>query len=168
MQVQRLVEPSAEMVTVTTVKPGDVYKRLVEPSYGTGDSSIQLGVVTDVMHNGTDAAITSIEFGIDFRDVKPQIKVFGTRNAPQIFAAQPDEITLHLEELRSTIAQQIESAEKKLSETRAIEQMVNVKLAGLPELSSPATKPYTEVQAIEAADEAQRVADEGDEPVEAI
>ncbi len=106
LTTRHLVEASATVVTVTNLKRGDVYKRLVESS-ASGDSKLQIGIVSDVLHNGEAAAISALEYVSDYAGVRTEPKVFKTEDAPLIFAA-------HAEEVRGIIGDMIGDQQRKI------------------------------------------------------
>lgn len=109
MQTKTLVEASADIITITSLKAGDVYKRL-EKSYS--GYSVNFGVVTSVLHNGTDAAILAIEWKGSFREITAESKVFGTDDDIKIFAAEPAEVREHLDEVQRAGEQAIRKAQQ--------------------------------------------------------
>ena len=115
MQTKTLVEASADIITITSLKAGDVYKRL-EKSYS--GYSVNYGVVTSVLHNGTDAAILAIEWKGSFREITAESKVFGTDDDIKVFAAEPAEVREHLDEVKRAGEQAIRKAQKDEEEAR--------------------------------------------------
>jgi hypothetical protein len=97
MKVDQVIRASAEVVRIVALKPNDVYKRIGK-SYG-GEAKLVFGIVTDVMSNGDDAAITAIEYELEYGNVKPTIKVFDSVGDVAIFAAEPAEVRQHMEDL---------------------------------------------------------------------
>jgi hypothetical protein len=87
MQTQTLVRASADIVTVHTLRPGDVYKRLTKNWQGQYDAAF--GIVQTVDHNGSEAMISSLEVS----STKVEHVVFGTDTDLQIFASTPEEIS---------------------------------------------------------------------------
>ena len=83
MRTATLVQASAEIVTIVTLRPGDVYKRLVETPYSAEKWTAYYGVVQTVDHNGDDAMVTAIELV----DGAAKTKTFGTDTDVKLFAA---------------------------------------------------------------------------------
>lgn len=138
MQTKTLVEASADIITITSLKSGDVYKRL-EKSYS--GYSVLYGVVTSVLHNGTDAAVLSIEWKSKFEGVESEAKVFGTEDDLKIFAASPDEVAEHLEDIKRAGERAIREAEKKKQKAEeALERATEAyEIAARDGLTSPAS-----------------------------
>lgn len=134
MDTTQLVRASAEVVTITSFKPGDVYKR-VETDYS-GATSLRFGVVQDVMNNGSDAAFTAIEYRPEWNSVVVDLKVYdGTRPAA-LYAATPEEVQHHLSELLEVSQRRVNEATDALTKAteardRVLEVMRRVDGSGL-------------------------------------
>lgn len=122
MQTSTLIQASADVVRIVSLKTGDVYKRLNDrTSYGTSvEPTLRFGVVTDVLNNGADAAITAIEFDATYNDAKPEVKVFRTGTDVALFAATPDEVIAHLDQVTAAARRAVEEADKELGKKRAV------------------------------------------------
>lgn len=114
--------PEAEVVQITALRRGDVYKRLVK-NYS-DNYTVHYGIVTDVMFNGEDAAITSIEFSRSYNAVTPTLSTFGTDSELKIFGATPEEVHQHLAELHETAQRAVEAKQKELDAAYAVRQQV--------------------------------------------
>lgn len=110
MRTATLVQATADVVTVLSLKAGDVYKRLEKQSYSE-QYVIRFGVVQDVIHNGEDAVITAMEFEASYSGVEPKFKVFGTDSDLKLFAAQPDEVRQHFDEIIEASLKSVDKAE---------------------------------------------------------
>ena len=119
MRTATLVQATADVVTVVSLKTGDVYKRLEKNTYGE-QYVVKFGVVQDVMHNGEDAVITSLEFTASYSGVEPAFKVFGTDSDLKLFAAQPEEIRSHFEEITEATRKAVLKAEDELTKQREL------------------------------------------------
>lgn len=127
MRTATLVQAAADVITIVSLKAGDVYKRL-EKNYS-NVYEIKFGVVQDVMHNGEDAVITAMEFDSSYSGVEPKFKVFGTDAELKLFAAQPDEVRAHFEEIVEASEKAVDTAEKELAKKREIASRVNTLVA---------------------------------------
>ncbi len=115
MDTKHLVQASATAITITTLREGDVYKRLEKDYSG---YKINFGIVTSVLFNGTDAAITAVEYASAYSDgYKIESKVFGGDVELLIFHATKEEIESHLADLKRSAESAVRKAEKEL-ETR--------------------------------------------------
>lgn len=139
MQTTTLVQATAQIVTITSLKAGDVYKRLQENSYGEKYTML-FGVVQDVMHNGEDAVISAIEFESDYSGTEAKLKTFGTSADLKLFATTPDEVRVHFASLEENANRAVETAARELSKKQDILYRVqNIARSGDVELTAPAT-----------------------------
>jgi hypothetical protein len=125
VQTQQLIEASAEIITITRLKAGDVYKRLFDGGYGTNRlTELRYGVVTEVLNNGEDGAIVAIEMNPGYNAVTVEQKVYESGANVALFAATPEEIYAHQNEIeKAAIAKQV-AAQKALDEATATVQQV--------------------------------------------
>lgn len=123
MRTSTLVQGNADIITIVSLRAGDVYKRLEKPTYGE-KYELRFGVVRDVMHNGEDSAITALEFTADYTGVAPALKVFGTDSDLRLFAAEPEEIRSHFAEMVKAAEDAAAKASEELDRKRAILEQV--------------------------------------------
>lgn len=152
MRASTLVQATADVVTILSLRRGDVYKRLEESSYGAEKWSLQFGVVTDVMHNGEDAVISALEFPQDWSGAPtPKLKTYGTGADLKLFAAQPEEVREHFRDLlegsRREVAKARDAWEKAAQIDGQIQATIgsfstdlelSAALTGVPALEAPA------------------------------
>jgi len=141
MQTKTLVQATANIVTITNLAEGDVYKRLHKNNYET-DYKLYLGVVTGIMHNGEEAAITAIEFEENYSSVRVQLQVFAGDSEVALYHATPDEITSHMNTLRETSQKEIDRKEKELADAIGVRSRIDtiIDMAGAGQLKAAATK----------------------------
>lgn len=140
MQVQQLIQASANVITITALTPGDVYKRVTE-GYS-GDATIQFGVVQSVMNNGTDAAVTALEYSPDYQQgVVAKTAVFTGSKPQAIFPATPAEISVHLADLTKQAERVLKEKEKALAEAIKAHEAVTALATRIAaaELTEPST-----------------------------
>lgn len=138
MQVQQMIRNSAEVLTITTLSPGNVYKRVEETSYTSGPV-LRYGVVQSVMNNGEDSAVTALEYAADYNGTTAQVRVFTGSVPVAIFPATPEEVTQHLEELRSSAQKALARAEDEVTAKKASLDAVERMAATVGELTAPDT-----------------------------
>jgi hypothetical protein len=117
MNTATLVQATADIITVVSLKTGDVYKRLVENTYGE-KYTVQIGVVRDVMHNGEDAVITALEFAQTYGTAEAKLQTFGTGTDLRLFAADPEEVRAHFAEVIDKAQRAVRAAEEELAKKR--------------------------------------------------
>jgi len=104
-----LVRASAEVVTILTLRKGDVYRRLYKPAYA--PERMVYGVVQSIDHNGTNAAITALEFG---PDTAPERAVFGTTMELNLFATTVEEAQQAFRSIEEKAEASIKSKQREL------------------------------------------------------
>jgi hypothetical protein len=111
VKINTVIRPSADVIQITEVTVGAVYKRLDTPSYG--EPRLLFGVVTDILHNGEDAALVAIEFVPPTYggSIEPTIRTFKGDSEVAIYPAQPEEFSL-------AMRQAIEKQESVIAEAR--------------------------------------------------
>lgn len=142
MQTHQLVRGAAEVLTITTLRVNDVYKRVEESSYA-GEPTLRYGIVTDVMDNGPDAAVVAVEYrpaeygGTMVVDTK----IITGGRALAIFPAQPEEVAQHMAALVESAQRSEESAreayEKATAQVERVRAVRDRVLAN--ELAAPST-----------------------------
>jgi hypothetical protein len=112
MQTQTLVQASADVISITHLSKGDVYKRL-EKEFN-NNYKMMFGVVMDVMHNGEDAAISALEFQDSYPEVKAEQKTFGTDSDLKIFSTNPEEVQAHVDDLKDSARRNVKERREQL------------------------------------------------------
>jgi hypothetical protein len=140
MHVKQLIEASAEVVTITRLRKGDVYKRVHSP-YASSDPKLQFGIVTDVMHNGTDAAITAVEYQVLYAGVEVEVRVFTADTEPALFPATVEEIREHFASIQEALDRKVDAAARELDKAERVREAgINVlDAAERGQLSAPQT-----------------------------
>ena len=138
MHVRNLIEASANVVTITTLKRGDGYKRII-PATQFGEAKLQFGVVTSVMNNGSEGAISAVEYAHDFSGVVVSVKAFDATADVALFAATVDEVMEHIAEIRQAVDHKVTETAQKAAEARDMAARTAQVLDGLIELSEPQT-----------------------------
>lgn len=115
METKQLIQASAEVVTITSFKAGDVYKRIDTSGYA--DPTLRFGIVQSVMNNGSDSAFTALEMRADYNaGVTVETKVFDGSKPAALFAAEPAELSTHLEEIRKSVEAKQATARRALED----------------------------------------------------
>jgi len=137
MEITNLVRPAAaEVITITTLRPGDVYSRLEKQSYSETWYMI-LGVVQTIHHNGTDAAFTAFEVNSQTMAVKHA--VYGTSASLSLFTATPDEIRSVLRQARESAVSDYDSAKRALDKAQDMVSLVDSVIMGANDITAPET-----------------------------
>jgi hypothetical protein len=121
MKVQEIVrEGSAEITRIVEVRPGDVYKRFDKPSYG--ENRIVYGQVLDVLNDGTDVVVETIEFahGSWGQTIEPRMCAYGSNSEVAIFPTREEEWRDALGSAAEIAHRNVETAARDLERKKEI------------------------------------------------
>lgn len=137
MEITNLVRPAAaEIITITSLRPGDVYSRLQKESYSDRWYMI-IGVVQTVHHNGTDAAFTAFEVNQQTRAI--ELKAYGTGADLALFPATPEEAHAVLGDARDQALSEYEDAKRKLDKAKGMVTLVDSVIMSAGEITQAPT-----------------------------
>lgn len=136
MQIDQIVRPAAaEIITITTLRAGDVYKRLQKEPYGER-WQVFLGIVQTVMHNGTDCAFTAFEVNGITNEVKHV--GYGTGADLALFPATVEEAHSILAAARDEAVRNFEQRERELLKARDLLALTDSVIARANDITAPA------------------------------
>ena len=135
MQVQQIVQASAEVITIARLSPGDVYKR-VETDYS-GNATLRYGIVQSVMNNGSDAAVSAVEFKPEYGGVTVTEKIITAGSEAALFPATPVEVEAHFVDLTDALTKDVEAKQNALRESLRKQALVEAVIADHPALTAP-------------------------------
>lgn len=117
MQTKQIVQASANVIRVTKIRPGDIYKRFDESSYS---SSTFYGIVKNVHNDGENAVIEALEFKKSYSDLEINYKIF-TNNTKDlaIFPATLEEMQMEVDGIEDKKLREIEKKEKEIKQLEA-------------------------------------------------
>lgn len=121
MKMSTVIRPSAEVIQISEVTVGAVYKRLDTPSYG--DPRLLFGVVTDILHNGEAAALVAIEFvppQYGGSSVEPTIRTFQGDTEVAMYPASPEEFSLAMQQAITKQEQAVAEVRKTLASKQGV------------------------------------------------
>lgn len=139
MEVRNLIKANAQVVQVTEINVGDVYKRLVVPSYG--DSKIVFGRVTDILNTGEESTVVAMEFepSIYNKGAEVAIKVFNGASEIVLFPATVEEYRESLEDCIARQQKAIAEMQKEIdSKDDLLRKMQDTRHATLSVVTSKA------------------------------
>jgi hypothetical protein len=89
MQTKNIVQASANVVRITNLSQGDIYKRFDDSSYS---KSTYFGIVKAIYNDGEKTYVESVEYKKSYRDLEASIYVMRGDNDVSIFPATIEEI----------------------------------------------------------------------------
>ena len=90
MQISTIAKAEGQIIRVVGLAEGDVYKRLVKKSYG-DDVEVRFGIVTGVLTDGEQLAVTGLEIDASYSAVAFQSVAFNGSTEVAILPATPEE-----------------------------------------------------------------------------
>ena len=111
MQTKQAIQTSANVIRITSVSAGDVYKRFDE-SY---DDRTYFGVIKAVHNDGEKTIIEATEYCYRYSSLDVSHKVIRGEKDYILFPSTPEELNLQLDTARASKVREIEEAENKIA-----------------------------------------------------
>jgi hypothetical protein len=116
MEIKQAIQSSANVIRVTSVSPGDVYKRFDE-AYA---DRVYFGIIKNVHNDGDNTIIESIEYRYSYGSMDVEYKVLRGTNNYILFPASPEELDMELSGCISRKKREIEEYEEKINKDKKI------------------------------------------------
>ncbi len=127
MQTKNIIQSSANIIRITQLHKGDVYKRIEESSYG--DPTVKYGVVMDILNQGDKGFIEALEYTKSYSTIDASLKIFGGDKDIAIFPTTIEEVKNHLnsavESIRKSIEDKRQALEKEIKMLGEVETFVS-------------------------------------------
>lgn len=121
MITKQAIQSSANVVRITSVVAGDVYKRFADSDY---DDKVYYGLVKAVHNDGEKTIIEAVEYCYKYGDISVDFKVIGGTKDVTIFPSTPEELNLELDKARKAQVKKIEDAKDQIEKsTRLIAEI---------------------------------------------
>ena len=125
-RIKTIVRPEVEVINITSLEVGSVYKRVVKKSYS-DDVELVLGRVTDILSSTESTVMTAIEFDSAYSTVDPKIRVFSGDSDLLLHPATDEEVGMLVGELYDKALTAIEKAESDLiTKKKVAEQLKSI------------------------------------------
>jgi len=112
MQTQNLIQTTANVIQITNLKIGDVFKVIDADGYG--GPTVKYGVVNDLMNDGEKTYIEVVEYEKSYGSVDAKIKLYTGTKDISLFPATVEEVKEHFDSVLASIGKDIEKDEKAL------------------------------------------------------
>lgn len=114
MNVQQAIQTSANVIRITNISAGDVYKRF-DDSY---DERVYYGVVQSVHNDGTNAIIEALEYRYQYGSLNVEIKVLSGDKDYKLFPSSPEELNTELDDVVARKQRDIETKEAEIAKMK--------------------------------------------------
>ena len=125
MNTKNIIQSSVNVIRITNLKAGDVYKKIEDSNYS--NDSVKYGIVKAVLNNGEKTFIEAIEYKKSYSSIDAQMCIIKGDQDVAIFPTTIDEIKDELggvsEKLRKEVVdleKQIEGKKKCIAETELL------------------------------------------------
>jgi hypothetical protein len=115
MKTQQLVQAQANVIRVTNISAGDVYKRFENEGY---DKGTFYGIVKNVYNDGEKTIIEAAEYKYEYGTITPKYKTISGTDDVVLFPASPDEMNLEFESAKQTLERSIDKSLKDIDEAK--------------------------------------------------
>lgn len=134
MQTQQIIQASANVIRITKLVKGNIYKRFED-----GSDRTYYGIVTDVLNDGINSIITATEYRKSWRDIEVEMKVIKGNKDVVLFPATIDELQMEFDSVIESKLKSIEEHEKAIVLDRKLIEVTRKLLSGelQKELSTP-------------------------------
>lgn len=116
MQTKQIIQTSANVIRITNIKSGDVYK-IFDKDYS---DRVYFGIVRSVHNDGTSTVIEAVEYLKRWSDLEISYKIIHGEKDYVLFPATPDELNQEIEGAKVKIEKEIEEGEKKIEEQKKL------------------------------------------------
>lgn len=141
MKTVQAIQSSANVVRITSISAGDVYKRFDDSN----DDRAYIGIVQAVHNDGEHTIIEALEYSNHYYSLDVNYKIMRGKNDYILFPATPEDLNLELDKARVRKVNEIKEAKEKIEKNEKIisdidgllsgETMKNLKAASYSEMN---------------------------------
>ena len=114
MLTKQAIQSTANVIRITSVSAGDVYKRFEDSDW---DNKVYFGVVKAVHNDGEKTIIEAVEYCYKYSDISVDYRIIGGTKDVTIFPSTPEELNLELEKARKAQIKKIEDAKEQIEKS---------------------------------------------------
>lgn len=142
MQTKSIIQASANVIRITKLSKGNIYKRFDDSDY------TYYGIVTDVLNDGVNAIITATEYRKSWSSMDVSQKVIKGEKDYVLFPSTLDEIQNEFQSVVDSKKKDIETYEKNIKDAQKVIEQTEKLISGemQKELSSPEFKELSQVE----------------------
>lgn len=139
MKIQNLVQVQADVVRITTLQEGSIYRRITEKSSYDKSATVKYGIVTGIVSDGETTALTAVELPEGWGDAPTPITFSGDSEVV-ILPCDTPEFLERAELARSRQLREITTAESELLRKRHVLSVLESVVSGATQLVSTTTR----------------------------
>lgn len=126
METRQAIQASAQVVRITEVKAGDVYKRF-DKDY---DDRVYFGIVKAIHNDGENTIIEATEYNYRYSSLSVDYKVIRGKNDYILFPCTPEELNLELDRAKKEEERKIESAQETIEKSTRLLKDIDGLISG--------------------------------------
>jgi len=126
MEIKQAIQASANVVRITAISAGDVYKRF-DKNY---TDRIYYGIVQSVHNDGESAIIQAIEYRYEYGSLDISVKILNSSDDYLIFPATPEDLQMELDSARSKKLRDIQDSEDRIYKDKKIVAEIDKLMSG--------------------------------------
>lgn len=127
MQTKNLIQTTANVIRITNLKKGDIYKRYEDSSYS---SSVSYGLVKDIKNSGEETFIEAVEYKKSYSSIDADLKIFSGSKDLNIFPATLEEVTSEFSGVVEKLEKEIRDKQKEIENKQKCIEDTNKLLSG--------------------------------------
>lgn len=119
MQTHTLIKDTATVVKMNQLAEGDTYRRLIT-SDGPGEARVAYGVVTGILSNGSEIALSTVELVKErySYEYTVEVRVFQADSELALFPGDTSELQSVIAQAQRAAERKVETTKKELNERR--------------------------------------------------
>lgn len=145
MQTKNIVQASANVIRITNLQQGDIYKRFEDSTYS---KSVMFGIVKNIYNDGEKTYVEAVEYKKSYRDLEASIYVIRGDNDVSIFPATLEEIKDEFESALGTIEKGISDKQEEIKKMEIALETTKQLISGelQSKLQTPTFKEITQAE----------------------
>jgi hypothetical protein len=126
MQTKQAIQTSANVIRITSISAGDVYKRF-EEGY---EDKTYYGVVKAVHNDGEKTIIEATEYCYRYSDLSVDHKIISGTKDYIIFPSTPEELNLEFSKAKKSQIKKIENAKEQIEKSEQLIKEIDGLISG--------------------------------------
>lgn len=145
MQTKSIVQTSANVIRITNLGIGDLYKRFDDSSYS---RSTYYGIVRNIYNDGEKTYVEATEYKYSYGDISAELYVIRGDLDVSIFPANIEEIEKEFANAKSSLAKKINEKHEEIAKLEKALSTTEALLSGTlqAELRTPIFKEMTQAE----------------------